>query len=202
MLIQQWMRQCRTPRKKTPKSLQKKPISQNKWEVVDLLLPSSSAPYPMGTQIFLLGSGKGEEESGAQVNSGDLGESRDIHSPSSMVGKYCAKFNTQLAVAGLPPLGTPSNYYPMFPDSPACPYALDFTPGQDNWNDLEGPAARTYVEVLAAPPVHMHTGPSVSRSCPLVNLYAKMKKHIAKFDKDSNEVHFFLAGQRGSIGQV
>jgi hypothetical protein len=91
MLIQQWMRWGGTPRKKSPNLPQKKPGSHNKWEMVDSPLPSSSAPYPTGTQIFLAGTGTSEHKASAQDDSGETGEDGNIISPPQMVGKYRAQ---------------------------------------------------------------------------------------------------------------
>ncbi len=87
MLIQQWMHQSGTLRKKSPKPPQQKPGSHNKQEMVDPPLSSLSAPYPMGTKIFPPGTGMGKHKASAQEDSGGTGEDSDIMSPPRKVGK-------------------------------------------------------------------------------------------------------------------
>ncbi len=116
----------------SPKSHQKKPGSHNKREMVDPPLLSLSALYPTGTQIFLprSGKGKGKYEAKAQAISGGSGKGGDVTTPARTVLKYREKFDAHLAAAGIPPSGTPSDFSPMFPDSPACSKALNFASSQ------------------------------------------------------------------------
>jgi hypothetical protein len=117
MLIQQWMHLGITPKKTTPKSPHIKLGSQNKREIIDPPLPSSSLPYPPGTQVFSPGIlGKRDKAPAAQANLGSPKQGEHVTSPPFMVKRYRALLNARLAKA---PLGTPFKYTPMFLDNPA-----------------------------------------------------------------------------------